>query len=52
MVNGEVIFIGNYVLIKKNEWLSDLIVKVGGLLKSVYVKGVCLMCRMIVDEIW
>lgn len=45
------VFIGNYVLIKSNERLSSLIVRVGGLLKEVYVRGVCLICRMIVDEI-
>ena len=37
-VNGEVTFTGNYALTKKNERLSDLIAKAGGLSKSAYAK--------------
>lgn len=50
-VNGEVTFTGNYALTKKNERLSDLIAKAGGLSKSAYAKGARLMRRMTVDEI-
>lgn len=50
-VNGEVTFTGNYALTKKNERLSDLIAKAGGLSKSAYAKGARLMRRMTADEI-
>lgn len=50
-VDGEVIFTGNYALTKRNERLSDLIAKAGGLSKDAYVKGARLMRRMTADEI-
>ena len=50
-VDGEVIFTGNYALTKRNERVSDLITKAGGLSKDAYVKGARLMRRMTTDEI-
>lgn len=38
-VNGEVLFAGEYVLEKRNERLSDLIRRSGGVLDAAYVKG-------------
>lgn len=39
VVAGEVLFGGNYALVKKNERLSDLISKAGGITPDAYVKG-------------
>lgn len=49
MVQGEVLFSGNYALSKKNERLSDLIKKTGGITPDAYVKGARLV-RKITDE--
>jgi protein involved in polysaccharide export with SLBB domain len=38
-INGEVLFGGNYALIKKNERLSDLVNRAGGVTPDAYVKG-------------
>lgn len=38
-VAGEVLFGGNFALSKKNERLSDLIAKAGGVTPDAYVKG-------------
>ena len=38
-VNGEVLFAGDYVLEKRNERLSDLVNRAGGILQEAYVKG-------------
>jgi protein involved in polysaccharide export with SLBB domain len=38
-VNGEILFGGNYALIKKNERLSDLVKRAGGVTPDAYVKG-------------
>lgn len=38
-VNGEVLFAGDYVLEKRNERVSDLIRRAGGVLDAAYVKG-------------
>ena len=43
MVGGEVLFSGNYALSKKNERLSDLIAKAGGVTPDAYVKGAILI---------
>lgn len=49
-ISGEVLFNGSYVMSKKNERLSDLIAKAGGLSKDAYVKGANLKRRMNADE--
>ena len=50
MVGGEVLFSGNYALSKKNERLSDLIAKAGGVTPDAYVKGARLIRRMTEEE--
>lgn len=50
-VGGEVLFSGNYALSKKNERLSDLIAKAGGITPDAYVKGARLIRRMTEEEI-
>lgn len=47
---GEALFNGSYVMAKKNERLSDLIIKAGGLSKDAYVKGASLKRKMNDDE--
>lgn len=48
-VAGEVLFSGSYSLLKKNERLSDLISKAGGVTPDAYVKGARLI-RQLSDE--
>lgn len=50
VVAGEVLFGGNYALVKKNERLSDLISKAGGITPDAYVKGACLIRKMTEEE--
>lgn len=50
VVAGEVLFGGNYALVKKNERLSDLISKAGGITPDAYVKGVRLIRKMTEEE--
>lgn len=50
VVAGEVLFGGNYALVKKNERLSDLISKAGGITPDAYVKGARLIRKMIEEE--
>lgn len=50
IVAGEVLFGGNYALVKKNERLSDLIAKAGGITPDAYVKGARLIRRMTEEE--
>ena len=38
-ISGEVLFAGDYVLEKRNERVSDLIQRAGGILDAAYVKG-------------
>lgn len=45
-VAGEALFTGTYVMGKKNERLSDLIHKAGGLTKDAYIKGASLKRKM------
>lgn len=45
-VEGEVLFAGNYILQKRNERLSDLISRAGGILDEAYVKGAYLERRL------
>ncbi|KAA6317044.1 capsule polysaccharide transporter [termite gut metagenome] len=49
-ITGEVLFGGNYALTKKNERLSDLIEKAGGITPDAYVKGARLLRRMTEEE--
>ena len=50
-VAGEVLFSGNYALSKKNERLSDLVAKAGGVTPAAYVRGARLIRTMTEDEI-
>lgn len=49
-ISGEVIFPGSYVLTKKNERISDLVKKAGGLNSWAYVKGARLLRQMNAEE--
>ncbi|ADV44743.1 SLBB domain-containing protein [Bacteroides helcogenes] len=51
MVGGEVLFSGSYALSKKNERLSDLITKAGGITPDAYVKGARLIRKMTEEEL-
>ena len=50
VVAGEVLFGGNYALVKKNERLSDLVSKAGGITPDAYVKGARLIRKMTEEE--
>lgn len=50
VVAGKVLFGGNYALVKKNERLSDLISKAGGITPDAYVKGARLIRKMTEEE--
>lgn len=45
-VDGEVLFAGNYVLQKRNERISDLVNRAGGILDAAYIKGAYLERRL------
>lgn len=49
-VTGEVVFPGEYTLTKKEERISDLVEKSGGLTQWAYVKGARLLRRVIGEE--
>lgn len=49
-VNGEVLFAGTYALSKKNERLSDLVKKAGGVTPDAYVRGARLIRKMTEEE--
>lgn len=49
-VNGEVLFAGAYVLEKRNERLSDVIARAGGLLDGAYIAGAHMTRRLTEDE--
>lgn len=51
LVAGEVLFGGNYALSKKNERLSDLIAKAGGVTPDAYIKGARLVRKMTEEEL-
>lgn len=51
MVGGEVLFSGNYALSKKNERLSDLIAKAGGITPDAYARGARLIRKMSEEEL-
>lgn len=50
-LNGEILFGGSYVLTKRNERISDVVRRAGGLLESAYVKGAHMTRRLTDDEI-
>lgn len=51
VVAGEVLFSGSYALSKKNERLSDLVTKAGGVTPAAYVRGARLIRTMTKDEL-
>ncbi|MDE6298493.1 MAG: SLBB domain-containing protein, partial [Muribaculaceae bacterium] len=50
-LNGEILFGGSYVLTKRNERISDVVRRAGGLLESAYIKGAHMTRRLTDDEI-
>lgn len=50
-VRGEVLFDGAYVLQKRNERLTDIIKRAGGILDEAYIKGAYLTRRLSEDEL-
>lgn len=50
-LGGEVLFPGNYVLESRNERISDVIRRAGGILESAYVKGAYLSRLRTEDEL-
>lgn len=49
-VNGQVLFDGEYALSKRNERISEIIERAGGLLDGAYIKGAYLTRRLSQDE--
>lgn len=49
-VNGEVVFPGGYTLVRKNERLSELVARAGGITAEAYVRGSRLIRRMTEEE--
>jgi protein involved in polysaccharide export with SLBB domain len=49
-VEGEVLFPGDYSLVKHGERLSDLVKRAGGALSTAYIKGAKLVRRRSIDE--
>lgn len=49
-IEGEVLFTGSYVLSRKNERLSDLVRKAGGVSDQAYIKGANLKRKLNEDE--
>ena len=49
-VNGELLFTGSYVLEKRNERLTDIIKRAGGILDEAYIKGAHLTRQLTEDE--
>ena len=50
VLDREVVFTGNYTLIRKNERLSDLVKRAGGITDDAYVRGGRLIRRMNEEE--
>lgn len=50
-INGEALFTGAYALTKKNERLSDLVAKAGGVSNQAYIKGANLKRKLNEDEL-
>ncbi len=49
-VQGQVLFPGNYVIEERNERISEIIKRTGGLLESAYVKGAFLKRKITAEE--
>lgn len=49
-IQGQVLFPGNYVIESRNERISDVIKRAGGLLESAYIKGAYLMRKVTEEE--
>lgn len=49
-IGGEVLFAGEYSLVKKNERLSDLVSRAGGLTSDAYIRGARLLRHLNDDE--
>lgn len=49
-VTGEVLFSGAYTLQKRNERLSELVRRAGGIIEGAYVKGASLSRKLTADE--
>lgn len=49
-LDGEITFSGNYVLQKRNERLTELIKRAGGLTPEAYIRGAHVMRKMTEDE--
>lgn len=49
-LQGQVLFPGNYVLQKRNERISEVIKRAGGLLESAYIKGAYLRRKMTEEQ--
>lgn len=50
-ISGEVIYSGNYALSKKNERISDLVNRSGGITEDAYIKGARLIRQMTPEEV-
>lgn len=51
VVDGEVLFGGEYALQRKNERISDIVKRAGGIIDGAYLRGARLMRKMSEDEI-
>lgn len=49
-INGQVLFPGNYVIETRNERISDVVKRAGGVLESAYVKGAYLRRQMTPEQ--
>lgn len=49
-VNGEILFSGQYALVKRNERLTDVIARAGGIIDGAYIKGAHLSRALTEDE--
>lgn len=49
-IRGEVLFDGEYVLSKRNERISEIVARAGGVLDGAYLKGAYLTRRLTEDE--
>ena len=49
-VDGEVLFTGDYTLSRRNERLSDMVKRAGGVLESAYIQGASLTRQLTQDE--
>lgn len=49
-VGGEILFSGSYVLEKRNERISDIVNRAGGLVEGAYIRGAHLQRRLTDDE--